>query len=556
MKTVLKCSIPVHRIAVFAEMAWLERRPELGLLCRAALERERYITREIVQSALPGLSETGADNIVKWCEMLGLCDSSGLLTEKGDATAASSEAPVPEQGVYELSIVKHPLLGSRVLHAERLTSARDPRWDAIAPIPVVPDLKRTFVSSVNPQERFIVRDLPANHHEKRCIMRPSNAECRISWTLDFDQDREQWRLEGSIGVSNGKAVQRKPIVHTLEPGGVDLRALAAEWGEGPLSEFGVWRQRERHLEIELRMLSSEEIESFRKTFSFESIEVAGKGSFDDVRLEAVPIAPRSKVEAQAWAVTRLNNCISRQQRYRSRRNVRSDFIKLIEGTPLSRHAPSLPSQSDLLQKSEGRPAQYWSLAAPVDLSPEPPNAVELGSVVVGAGDSAPAAVAGGEFELRPSDKLSMRQVVERLVGSAAPARVLVCDRHVKGADNMDSLNRLAEALRAVAQEVVIDVWTIAEPEDIKRIQSIVRTKPRDLRDVFSGRPPHDRYFLVSGGNGESIAWRMTHTLLHGRPLSSVENLDSPLKWNDLLATKRDPEQLEPLLRTWLKGGSR
>jgi hypothetical protein len=36
MKTTLTSDIPVKHIAVFAEMAWMERRPELGQLCRSA----------------------------------------------------------------------------------------------------------------------------------------------------------------------------------------------------------------------------------------------------------------------------------------------------------------------------------------------------------------------------------------------------------------------------------------------------------------------------------------------------------------------------------------
>ena len=51
MRCELTTQIPVSRVAVFAEMAWMERRPELGLLCRAARAQDNRITTAIVQSA-------------------------------------------------------------------------------------------------------------------------------------------------------------------------------------------------------------------------------------------------------------------------------------------------------------------------------------------------------------------------------------------------------------------------------------------------------------------------------------------------------------------------
>jgi hypothetical protein len=72
MRCVLTAEILVSRVAVFAEMAWMERRPELGLLCRVARENGNRVTTAIVQSALPGLPDAGATNVLAWCRMLGL----------------------------------------------------------------------------------------------------------------------------------------------------------------------------------------------------------------------------------------------------------------------------------------------------------------------------------------------------------------------------------------------------------------------------------------------------------------------------------------------------
>ena len=120
MKAELVCPIPVHRIAVFAEMAWLERRPELGVLCRSAQDNHNQISVPIVQAVVPSIETSGAHNVIAWCRMLGLCDAGGVLTSLGQDVAQKSEAPVPEQGVFGLWLAQHPLLGRRILSADRM----------------------------------------------------------------------------------------------------------------------------------------------------------------------------------------------------------------------------------------------------------------------------------------------------------------------------------------------------------------------------------------------------------------------------------------------------
>ena len=162
MRAILSSEIPVSRIAVFAEMAWMERRPELGLLCRAAHGRDNRISVTTVQSALPGLPDAGANNVIAWCETLGLCDAHGGLTSLGEDVAEQDEAPVPEQGVYGLCLAQHPVIGRRVLAVERLASSRDQRFEHVQPVPIEPDRGKVFRSVLNPTERFQLRGLPAN----------------------------------------------------------------------------------------------------------------------------------------------------------------------------------------------------------------------------------------------------------------------------------------------------------------------------------------------------------------------------------------------------------
>ncbi|MEY4171608.1 MAG: hypothetical protein RLZ94_2681, partial [Actinomycetota bacterium] len=292
MRAVLSSEVPVRRVAVFAEMAWMERRPELGLLCRAAKNQGNRFTAAVVQSVLPGLQDAGAANVIAWCKMLRLCDSRGGLSALGEEVADTDEAPVPEQGVYGLWLAQHPVLGSRVLAAERLASSRDQRFESVTPLAVEPDRGKVFRSVLDGKERFVVRDLPTNHGQPEGLAGETRATCLLRWTLDFDRGRDQWQLDGMIEApqGNGKYAMR-PLQHEPESDGLDLWNLASTWAWGPLATFGRWNAGERRLAVAFDGLTEAEFGTFRKTLALRRVDVPGKGSYDNVTLEEVPIGP-------------------------------------------------------------------------------------------------------------------------------------------------------------------------------------------------------------------------------------------------------------------------
>ncbi len=73
MRAVLSTEIRVERVAVFAEMAFIERRPELGLVARAA-QASGHLTPVAVQSALPGLTDraraTWSSGVERWASAI------------------------------------------------------------------------------------------------------------------------------------------------------------------------------------------------------------------------------------------------------------------------------------------------------------------------------------------------------------------------------------------------------------------------------------------------------------------------------------------------------
>ena len=391
MKALLEATIAVERIAAVAEIAWLKRRPELALLCRAAVDAGGRLAPETVQAVLPGLGEAGARNVVAWCRTLGLVNGGGALTELGERVARGDEAPVPEQGAYDLWLAQHPVLGRRILAIARVTSSARLRPEKdLTPLPFAPEQGVVFRSVVEPRERFVLRGFLANHGEIRCVRGTTGAMCRLRWRLDFEAGRDEWRLDGALESPQGGMA---PVQHEPETEGLDLWALVAAWGAGPLVGHGRWQASECRLAVGIGGLSEAEQESFRKTLRLDRADVPGNGSYEGVLLEDVPIGPASAYDAQRWARARLDRSLARDPIYRSRGAVRWLFDELVQGTPLERFAPELPAHDELtggaLHAQE--PALYWSMVAPVDLAPRRVPPEELAALRVGARVSAPAA---------------------------------------------------------------------------------------------------------------------------------------------------------------------
>jgi hypothetical protein len=561
MKAVLSTKLSVVRIAVFAEMAWMERRPELGLLCRAARNDGGRISAATVQSALPGVADAGARNVIAWCRTLGLCDKQGGLTALGEDVADQNEAPVPEQGVYDLWLAQHPLLGSRVLSVERLSSdPYDQRFEDIAPVQIEPDRGKVFRSVVRADERFIVRDLPNKHGQPGARPRETRASCRLRWTLDFDAERDQWQLDGMMEVwsSHGKDTLVS-IQHEPESVGLDLWRLAEFWATGPLSSLGYWNSNERRLGVPFQGLTDEEVDSFRKSLKFRQVEVPGKGTYDNVELQDTPVGPRSDAEAQRWAMARLDRRLDKDPRYRSRSAVRELFAELTEDTPLEAFAPELPAHDALIgarasTQFESR-ASFWSLAAPVDLSPYPVTREELGPLRIGSSPPVIELDQPGQFRVPYRGGWSMRELVDQLLASTTPTRILLCDRYVRGDDNLATLRLFVDALRSVAREVKVDIWT-GDEADFEPIRAITGTRPNSYPKVFGRNAPHDRYLLVAPHAGAGFGWHMSNSPLHARADVAGPGPQTPLRWKDLLAMRAPADQLEPALRSWLDGGRR
>ena len=558
MRAVLETTIEVHRVAVYAETAWLERRPELGLLCQTARNSENRISREVVQSVLPGLGDAGAKNVVAWCEMIGLGDENGGLTALGSEVADSNETPIPEQGVYDLWLAQHPVIGNRVLSAERLASNPDARFENVTKLTIIPDFRKVFRSVVNKNARFMIRALPSNQGQAHGLPRETNATCQFRWTLDFDQNQNRWQLDGRIeALGQGSRSEMVSIQHDSESNELDLTQLANQWGNDEFRKFGLWNPKKRRLDVPFKDVSVAEQDNFRKALELDQVNVSGKGRYFRVTIEDVPIAPIKKDEAQQWAMARFNHKLTDKPRYRSRAEVREQFILLTEDTPLEEFNPALPTHEDLLERYHKQPEHFWALAAPVDLAPFPITDEELDEFKVGSSTNSQTNVSSdGTIRVPYRCGWTMLQLVEALLDRAVPQRVLFCDRFVRGNPNMEALRLFVAALRQVAPSVVIDVWTENKEADFKKIENVTGMTPRSY-EKFGRDKPHDRYLLVIPESSQPFGWQMSNSPLHARAIAAEENTapDTPLSWKDLVATQIDFDALMPAFQHWIEGGT-
>lgn len=557
MRVELVTEVPVVRFAAFAELAFLERRPELGLLCRSAREADGRITPALVRGVLPGTSEPAARNIARWCAHIGLCDPRGGLTDVGQGAADSDLAPVPEQGVYELWVAEHPLLGARVLHANRLVSSRDQRFDDIAQVPVLPDLGVAFTSLIDPAQQLVLQSFMTNHGEAVCLRwSGTTSRIRLRWRWDMDSASNTWTLEGRLDVAKKGG---RPVQHVGESADVDVWGLFAALAHRTLSGEGRWDEADRCLGVAFDDSSTEQVESFRARFELEGSEVAGFGHFTSISIDDVPLKPRSAKDAQTWARARLHRRLERGTAYHSREDVRRLWSRLVEGTSLEPFGPSLPSHSQLLAGADDQPGVYWSLAAPVDLAPEPVPPETLEPMDVGRVDSRLES-APGAVRVPHRAGWSMQDLVGRLVDDGA-RRVVLCDRFVRGDDNLRMLELMSATVRQEARDASLEVVTdpVKEGADnIAAIRSRTGKQPRTYHDVFGSsrrEHPHDRYLLVEGARG-AFAWQMSNSPLDARVDNGTEPTPStPLRWRDLSATRLSLDELPARLARLVGGGA-
>lgn len=551
MRCELVRPLPVHRFAAFAELAMYVNRPELQALCKEACGAGGVLTDTVVRKVLARATDMAARNIRAWCHEIGLCDADGTLTSHGRRTAETGEAPILEQGVYAMWGTEHPVLGNRVLHVERVRidhqDEPEPR-----PLPMVPDCGVYLQSCVSGQG-FMVRALPTGEGEPLGFEDTGHgSSCQFHWTVDFDAGTSRWHLSGVLdGTTNGGEV-------SIRPRAIDRPSkvwdLAADWfGQVPVTT-GRWNTERHRLEIAFNeKLGERVLGEFRQDVLLERVDGPDGDTYENARVVGVPVAPRNASDARSWMLWRLRRRLE-SPGYRSVDALNAEYLAVTDDTPLQ-DTTAAPSVPELLSVLESERALYWRVAAGADLDPAGVPA-RHGSGPGYARPQEPMVVRVG-----PGQQWSMHELVTRLLDSAHPTRVMLCDRYVRGEANLRTLAVLRDSLRAISAQVLLDVLTERDgenPQIAGQIQAVTGRPAKWYDDVFgrsAANRPHDRYLLVDAGS-RSTVWHMSNSPLDPRPGSPGPlNVHTPLRWRDMTCVRVEPASLQfPPLVNWFKPG--
>lgn len=372
MKAVLTDRVETQELLALAEVAIYQARPELQRLCQRG-EAAGGLGVTQCQAALPGLSPTGARNLLRACASLDLLrprasdpaehehpTETYLLTAAGSATAKDGLVGIPEQGLYRITVAQHPLFGTRLLHLLREEVNDSPAMPREPPgaLPLgerqrsLLDAELTFSLRRNPDEAHAI----------------SGPTLTLRWEIDFTAQQSHYVLQGVLrrpGETKGQ-LDEQPIPPRREPVAIDFAALLQRWTGGA---FDPSMNRLRIPCDEVEKLPQAAQDGFLMDRPLGQVEVPRRGRYANVVLHEVPLCPADTAAAQRWALLRFDRARRRSKGYLARAALQDLYREVTEGTPLVT-APPLPP-TDWLIKDRANASDrwgYWQLAAAEDLA--------------------------------------------------------------------------------------------------------------------------------------------------------------------------------------------
>ena len=367
MKAELETDVEIRDIAVFAELAVWEKRPDLRILCVAAQDRGA-LDEEAIDTVLPGLSPRARKNLCRHLSYLRLVGPDGALTDLGRLCASSGEAPAWEQGVYRLLVASHPLFYSHVL--DFIRAPRDGfdsdfgRRESL-PSRLRPNRDRVFASVFERSRRFSIAGFPAKKGQDPVCRSEETITGKLRWNIDLADGCNEWMIEGQVSERWRK-------------GGGEFRSVPESVESDELSELFVdwepqWNKKVRRLLMKYDgKITEDGRESFLRSRQYGQKQVRGFGSFDEVVVRDIPVGPATKKDARIWATAILVARSEAGDGYMAPDAWRSGWAAAIEDTPFAGRAGDAPDPARLSEVNS-RPLATrtrWLLAAGADLSME------------------------------------------------------------------------------------------------------------------------------------------------------------------------------------------
>lgn len=371
MKARLETDVEIRDIAVFAELAVWEKRPDLQVLCATAQARDRKaLDEEAIDTVLPGLSLRARGNLLRHLGYLRLVGRDGTLTALGRRCASSGEAPAWEQGVYRILVASHPLfdVNHHVLDFIRVPGdGLDRDFDRREPLPswLSPGHDRVFTSVFERSRRFSVVKFPAERGQDPICRSEETVTGKLRWDIDLASGGNKWTIEGQVGEKWRKGGGKfRSMPESVDPD--ELVDLFADWEPR-------WNPRTARVEMAYDgKIGPDGRESFRRSWKYGRWQVKKFGSFDEVEVRDVPVGPETKDDARIWATAILVARAEAGDGYMAPGDWRSKWAATIEDTPLAKCAGNAPDPVGL-SEVDGRPLAArtrWLLTAGADLSME------------------------------------------------------------------------------------------------------------------------------------------------------------------------------------------
>lgn len=362
MKASLEAEVEIREIAVFAELAVWEKRPDLQVLCVTAQD-QGTLNEKAIDTVLPGLSPRARQNLLRHLGDIQLVDRDGVLTALGRRCASSGEAPAWEQGVYRLLVASHPLFDSYVLDFGRTPGDwRDHDFNNREPLPswFSPKRDRVF-TSIFQSKRFNIAKFPAKQGQNPVCRIEEMTTGKLQWDIDLVSGKNKWMIEGQVSGDWGRRGKFQSSPESVEPN--ELVDIFADWEPQWDKEMG-------RLAMAYDGKGGQDgRESFLRSRSYEHKQVRKFGSFDKVAVRDVPVGPATKDDARTWATAILVAQAEAKDIYMVPDTYQSEWSNIIEGTPLAEWAGDAPDPV-ALAKVNGQPLAArtrWLLAAGTDL---------------------------------------------------------------------------------------------------------------------------------------------------------------------------------------------
>ena len=362
MKTTLRASVELSAISVFAEVAVWEKRLELQRLCRLG-QASGKIDASVVASALPGLSNSAHRNVLKTIEHMQLIDSMGTMTSFGLKCSQTGEAPAWELGVFTFLVARHGCFGAWPLAFVReKPDGQDRDFNSLDVVPdwFSPMPQHMWTSAFEDKQVFTLSRFPTRNGQNAVCRVKQMPEAVLVWEIDLITGKNLRHVEGSVLGADDKPRSFRSMALAVPDD--EVRGYFGTWEPQWNKAVGrVLRRYDGHADKDGR-------DDFLRTLRYPRVTAGQRGTYENVRVDEVPVGPSGSPEAAEWATALAIARIKVADAIVTPKSWSHTWDTILEAKPLQAGAGPAPEVSTLLDRSP--PRLRWLLTAGTDLGME------------------------------------------------------------------------------------------------------------------------------------------------------------------------------------------